>query len=418
MSAKKHRIPYFLLVVILVLGFGAGVFGSYVGGMIFIQPNGLEGATEQQVTKKAQHVEEVLPESAVIDVAEELSNSVVSVVATQDVEYVARDPFSVFRDPFGDPFFNNFFESPQPQQDEPEVRRERRQVSAGTGFIVSSEGMILTNKHVVDREKADYTVIFSDKSEYKAEVVTRDPTNDIAVLQIIETDKKDFVPVKFVPQTQNVKVGQMVVAIGNALGQFENTVTLGVISATERSIVAGGGTSSPESLRQLLQTDAAINPGNSGGPLVNLQGEVLGINTAIAGNAEGIGFAIPVDSEWFANLSGQIEQHGRIVKPFLGVRYQMITPELNEQFALGVDHGAWLRGDDDLPAVIADTPAAEAGLKGGDIVLKVNDTEVSLEQDLALLISMYNPDDTLVFTILRDGKEQEIQVRLGEWSEE
>lgn len=221
--------------------------------------------------------------------------------------------------------------------------------------------------------------------------------------------------VKFISDLQNIEVGQMVVAIGNALAEFDNTVTAGVVSAKGRDITAGGGMgTNVERLKGLLQTDASINPGNSGGPLVALSGDVIGMNTAIASNAQGIGFAIPLDEKIINRILNQVQQYGHIVRPYLGVRYVMITPEMNKQSNLGTDTGAWIKADNDLPAVVSGTPAAKAGLKGGDIVLKVNGKTLNNTYALQDAVAEYNPGDTITLTILRDGKQQDVKVLLEE----
>jgi len=394
----------------IAVAFLSGIFGSFVFSNFASTPLVEYSKTEEQT----EIFREVIPENAVSEIAEKYRESVVSIIGEKDLEIILRDPRNFFFD-FNDPFLDQFFSTPQ-NYSEPETKIERRKVGAGTGFMISGNGMILTNKHVVADGEADYTVIFADGEKFSAEVIARDPTDDLAVLQIKNSDEQKFLPVEFIKNSANVKVGQFAVAIGNALGQFDNTITLGVISANGRSITAGDGRGNSENLNQLLQTDAAINPGNSGGPLVNLQGEVVGVNTAIAGG-EGIGFAISLDSQKIEKILSQIEEFGKILKPFLGVRYQLVSPELNDELELGSDFGAWLHGDNDLPAVIADTPAAEAGLRGGDIILEVEGEKIDSKNPLADILNNYSPNDQIEFTILRDGKKQKIEVVLGEWEE-
>lgn len=412
---QQNNLRNLAVIAIAAVIFGMG--GGYLESQIFSPtPTPIEKTSPQ--TEKQTNM--VLPENAVINVADDFRDSVVSIIGEKDVEYVMNNPRSFF---LNDPLFDQFFNNNIPGSDnsdiqQPQTQKQKKQIAAGTGFLVSADGLILTNKHVVSDATAQYTVFFADDKKYTAEVVSRDPTNDLAILKIKDAGDAKFKPVKLVSSQNNVKIGQFVVAIGNALGQFDNTVTLGVISATGRSIAAGDGSGSSENLSQLLQTDAAINPGNSGGPLVNLRGEVVGINTAVAGSAQGIGFALPLDSSKIEKILGQIKQYGKIVKPYLGVRYQLITPELNKASKLGSDTGAWIHGENDLPAVLPDTPASKADLRGGDIVLKVDGKEVNKDNLLADILNTYSPDDTVSFEILRDGKNQTIKVTLGEWKDE
>ena len=400
------------IALFVAVAFVGGIFGSFIF-VDFAPTPPTENSESEKIPREI--VREILPENAVSEVADEYRDSVVSVVGEKDLEIMLRDPRNFFFN-FGDPFFDQFFDNSQ-NYSEPEIKKERQQIGAGTGFVVAEDGTILTNKHVVADAEAEYTVIFADGTKFAAEVVARDPTDDLAILKIQNAEGQKFAPVEFVPDSENIRVGQFAVAIGNALGQFENTVTLGVISASGRSITAGDGRGNSENLNQLLQTDAAINPGNSGGPLVNLSGEVVGVNTAIAGG-EGIGFAIPLDAAKIQKMLAQIAEFGKILKPFLGVRYQLISPELNSELQLGSDSGAWLHGENDLPAVIADTPAAAAGLRGGDIILEVDGEKVDSQNPLADILNQYSPDDELEFTILRDGREEKLKVILGEWDAE
>lgn len=401
----------------VILAFFAGIFGSFVFTH-FNQPN---LPTENTSTPPTETIREILPENAVSAISEKYHDSVVSVVGEKELALIINNPNSFFFN-FNDPLFNQLFGQPQqtPQDQNGDnsdsATGQKQQVSAGTGFVVSADGMILTNKHVVADTGADYTVVFADGTKFAVDVVTRDPTSDFAVLKIKEPGEQKFTPVEFVANADQITIGQFVVAIGNALGQFDNTLTLGIISASGRSITAGDGRGSAETLSQLLQTDAAINPGNSGGPLVNLDGKVLGINTAIA-SGEGIGFAIPLDATKIGKMLDQIQKYGKIVKPYLGVRYQLITPELNTELKLGSDSGAWLKGENDLPAVIADTPAAKAGLKGGDIILEIEGAKIDEQNPLADILNNYSPNDEVTFTILRDGRTEQLKVKLGEWSD-
>lgn len=230
-------------------------------------------------------------EQKVISVARKASPAVVSIVATKDLVFIERGQINPFQDFCDDPFFHQFLggQCSLPSQP-PRQRTEKRQVSAGTGFIVSADGLILTNKHVIDISGADFTVITSDDKRYLVQVLAKDPNQDLAVLKI----EAAGLPVLPLGDSAKLQTGQSVIAIGNALGQFSNTVSKGVVSGLSRSITATSG-SGTERLEEVIQTDAAINPGNSGGPLLNLTGEVIGVNTAIVQGAQNIGFAIPIN---------------------------------------------------------------------------------------------------------------------------
>jgi len=415
MASKNNSWKAIMGVIVLSFVFGVGgslVSDQYVLPYLYrtLYPQYVNDAMNSgRVIVEPTKVIEREAQSSIISTVKEVSPSVVSIVVTKELTTYYNNPYDLF---FNDPFFG------YPRQPSNEPKTERRTVGGGSGFIVTSDGLVLTNKHVVDDEKADYTIITKDGTEYRGEVVTKDPINDMAIVRMKTKDnaKVDNMPVvRFTSNVEQIEVGQMVVAIGNALAEFDNTVTAGVVSAKGRNISASNGMqSSVEVLKGLIQTDASINPGNSGGPLVNLSGEVIGMNTAVASNAQGIGFAIPLDEPTITKTLNQIKQYGRIVRPFLGVRFVPVTPQLNEQFNLGTDTGAWIRSDEDLPAVVADTPAAKAGLKGGDIVLKINGESLTADAGLQELIGKYNPGDTITLLIMRDGREMEIKVVLEE----
>ena len=271
------------------------------------------------------------------------------------------------------------------------------QSGAGTGVIISGDGYILTNNHVVGNSKSA-TVMLDDGTVYEnVEVVGSDPLNDIAFMKI--KDAKDL-PTVTLGDSSTVKVGQQVVAIGNALGQYQNTVTTGILSGVGRPVTAGSESGGQqENLVDLLQTDAAINSGNSGGPLVNMAGQVIGINTAIVADANNIGFSIPINS-----TKGLIEgllKTGEVKRAFLGVNFINITPSVAKELKLSVTEGAYVFGDN---AVSPNSPAAKAGIEKGDIITKINDNQIGRSQGLSTIIGMYRPDTKVAITILRDGK--------------
>jgi serine protease Do len=289
-------------------------------------------------------------------------------------------------------------------------------VSAGTGIIISNSGIILTNRHVVPAGTQTVSVTLSDGTEIKdVEVLGRTSNSDsldVAFLKIKDAKGKKLTPAT-IGDSSKVVVGDTVVAIGNALGQFQNTVTSGIISGYGRSVQASSSTGdSAENLDDLFQTDAAINEGNSGGPLVNMNGQVVGLNTAIAGGAQNIGFAIPMN-----NITGLIKQvmgTGKLARPFLGVRYVLLTDDYAFQFNLNTKRGAYIApSTDGTSSVITGSPADKAGLKEKDIITKVNGITISETHSLLSLLGQHQPNDVVALTVLRDGKSLTIKVILG-----
>ena len=275
----------------------------------------------------------------------------------------------------------------------------------GTGFIITNDGLIVTNKHVAQAGD-NLKVLTADGKNYDAKVVALDPTNDLAILKIEATG----LPVVEMSDSDSIQIGQWVIAIGNALGELQNTVTVGVISARERQLTAGAGASA-EQLSNLFQTDAAINSGNSGGPLVNLAGQVVGINTAVAGNAQGIGFAIPVNQ--VKQAIDSYKKTGKIIKPMLGVRYVSVTQEVMNQLNLSVNYGALVIAPQGQAAVVDGSPAKLAGLKTNDIVLEFNNERIDETHTLTSLIAKYQPGDEVTIKYLRDKIENTIPLKLG-----
>lgn len=279
--------------------------------------------------------------------------------------------------------------------------------AAGTGMIVTKDGYIMTNKHVV-RGAQKVSVITSEGKTYDdVSIVGTDPLNDIAFLKIKDVSN---LPAVTLGDSKTVRTGQNVIAIGNALGQYQNTVTSGIISGLGRPVVASDGASSSESLSDLLQTDAAINAGNSGGPLLNSAGQVIGINTAVAQDAQSIGFSIPIGAA--KGVLSHLVKTGKLERAFIGVQYISITPEVQARYKLGVSQGDYIKTDSGS-AIRKDSPADIAGLKDDDIIVKVNDQAVEAGKGVSTLIGEYEPGDTVQLTLLRDGKTITKDVKLA-----
>jgi serine protease Do len=293
-------------------------------------------------------------------------------------------------EPFWD-FFEKFF---------PEMPRDFTQRSLGTGFIIDAKGLVLTNEHVVkNADKIKVKMAGQDGKEYTATVKGRDPQTDLALLQI---DSKDTFPFLTLGDSDKIRVGDWVVAIGNPFG-LGHTVTQGIISAKGRIIGAGR-------YDNFLQTDAAINPGNSGGPLLNLEGEVVGINTAIVATGQGIGFAIPTNM--VKDIIEQLETKGKVIRGMLGVQVQVVTPEIAKAFGLAEPHGAL------VAEVHADTPAEKAGLKREDIIVEYNGQPIKEMNELPRLVAATPPGTKATVKVLRDGKEKSFPITVTELKEE
>jgi serine protease Do len=366
-----------------VLVFVAGGIGG-VGGVLLFSANngkiaeklGIKDFSSISIPTKQKIVIE--ESSAIIDATNKVSASVVSITTKKTVQSI-----------YG------AYESE----------------GAGTGFIITSDGLILTNKHVVSDTAAAYTVVTQDGKIYDATVQSLDSVNDLAVVKI---DARGLTAVEL-GDSDELKVGQWVIAVGNSLGKFQNSVTAGVVSAKDRKIQASdsnGG--SAETLSDLLQTDAAINPGNSGGPLVNLAGQVIGINTAVASEAQGIGFAIPINAAKSAIES--IKKTGRIIRPYLGVRYFEITPAVAKQNSLTVDYGALVQRGTNLTdfAVVPGSPADKAGIIENDIITQINGDKIDVNNSLISLVQKYLVGDDIKLKVISKGKEKEVTIKLEE----
>lgn len=283
-------------------------------------------------------------------------------------------------------------------------------VGGGSGFIVSPDGLILTNKHVVADAKAEYTVILSDGRKLPAQVLSRDPVNDVAILKV--TNGK--LPAVALAKSNRLDLGTQVIAIGNALGIFKNTVSAGIVSGLSRAIDAKEDDQhAPHELRGLIQTDAAINPGNSGGPLVNLSGEAVGVNTAMVSNAENISFAIPISAA--RRDLADLKRYGRIRRPTMGLRYLVIDERLAERMKLSARYGALVVPESPHdPGVVPGGPADRAGIREGDIVLTINGTKITPDHTIQDALENLAAGAVATLTVARSGKERTVRATLAE----
>lgn len=356
----------------------------------------------------------VSEESQTINVVKQDASAVVSILASQKVSNVQQCrqdlPSSL------PPELQKFFAAPSQTDCQTSTGTTLQRVGAGSGFLVSADGYIVTNKHVVDTKNGQYTVILNDSAhagqEVRAHLVQTDPHNDIAILKI---ENISGLPFLTFGNSDNLQVGQTAIAIGYALGQFNNSVSKGVISGLMRDVEAqGSDPSQVEQLRGVIQTDAAINPGNSGGPLLDMSGKVVGMNVATA-DAQGIGFAIPgnlVKRDFDAVIAGKKLSDIKI--PFIGVRYQSITMELQANKKLPYSYGMLVvKGDKDQPAVVPGSPADKAGIKESDIILEADGKQLNENYMLSEVVNRHNVGDTIQLQIYRNGQVSNVNITLS-----
>ncbi|MFA5954120.1 MAG: trypsin-like peptidase domain-containing protein [Patescibacteria group bacterium] len=417
-ESKSLFIAVFL--VSFLVGAASGALFGVVGATVL---NDTFGTTLAQLTHPGQLVSKNKDTGTVADSAEnrqggvveavrKLKPAVVSIVIMKDVPQVPSNaaPFGFFNGPFFGNFFGQVPTPSQPPSSDSSGGTQKQEVGGGTGFFVTSDGLIVTNKHVVADESAEYTVLLNDGRKLSAKVLARDPANDLAVVKV---EGSNFPTVTF-GDSDKLELGQTAIAIGNALGEFRNTVSVGVISGLARSITASGSAFGTEQLSGVVQTDAAINAGNSGGPLANLNGEVVGINTAMASNGQNIGFAIPANE--VKQVVDSVKKNGRIIRPFLGVRYVIIDDALAKKNQLPVSYGALIvRGETSTDfAVTPGSPADKAGLKENDIILEIGSTRIDTDHTLSTLIAQHTVDEQVPLKVMTAGKERMVTVTLVE----
>ncbi len=338
--------------------------------------------------------------SPIIKIAKKVCPAVITIIISKDLPKV--DGFYLM--PFGEKGMIM-----------PKFKKGKKQVTkigGGSGFIISPDGYLLTSSHVVSDPEADYTIIISPEEKYPAKVLARDPINDIAILKI-NNHTKNFPSLKL-GDSSRVELGEEVVAVGNALGEFHDTISSGIVSGLSRYIQANDSLSRhSERLRGLIQTDAAINPGNSGGPLINMESKVIGINTAMVAGAQNIGFAIPIN--YAKKDLKEVKEYGRILIPFLGIKYVLLSRELAEKNNLPVDYGALIvREMLGEPPIIKGSSAAKAGLKEFDIILEIDNQKITIDNPLSSILQGHKIGDKIKIKILRDKKEFLLEATLKE----
>jgi serine protease Do len=414
---QKKGMPKFSIIIILAI-FLSSVFGAIFGFMAGNISKNIPALQKFQLGKnqnqssqsslQAERQQVTNEDNLVTDLVQKSIPAVVSIVISKNVSVLQNQNF--FNDPFG------FFSNPNGNggssgNNSNNSGTQKQTIGGGSGFFVSSNGMIVTNKHVVEDASADYTVITNDGKEYPAKILARDPAMDLAVIKI---DGDNF-PVLDLGDSDSAKIGQTIISIGNSLGQFSNTVTKGIISGLKRNVTAGSDSSgSSEQLSNIIQIDAPINPGNSGGPLLDLDGNVIGINVAMAQGAENIAFSIPINQ--VKKVIEQVKSNGKISVPFLGVRYVIVGDSLQKQNNLPFDYGALvLRGQTITDfAVVPGSPADKAGIVENDIILEANGQKIDNSNPLSNVLNNFGATDTITLKIWHKGNTKDIQVQLQE----
>lgn len=405
---QPSRIFLLSTVTSIVLGGAAGIGGAYyvLNPHVVSQRLPMPTSTSTSVTLPVPVTN--IDEQQTKEVVERVSPAVVSINISKEF-----DPYSTSsRD-----FFSQLFDTPQdffssPPTSSSTKKGSKQRVGGGSGFLVSSDGYIVTNKHVVADTDAEYTVVMQDQKTYPATVIALDPSLDLAIMKI---EGANF-PWIELGNSEEATVGQTVIAIGNALAEFQNTVTKGIISGLNRHLEVGLG-SDAGVIEQAIQTDAAINFGNSGGPLLDLAGKVVGMNTAISESAQSLGFALP--SNVISHAFESVRKNGRIVRPWLGIRYIQIDEEVAEKNKLAQDYGVLISKGatkSDL-AIIPGSPANKAGLVENDIILECNGQKLDGTRSLSSLIAAFDPGQQVSLKILHEGQEKTIQVTLEERKE-
>jgi len=398
----------------LILHFQTEIFGYFAEKYILSsrnlssnQDDDTNNITEKIIEKQSIFTQEYF----IVDAVKKTNPAVVSIIISKEIPTyeVIIDPNNQ-KNVFGEIFPNFPFDiTPQYRQN----GTEKKEIGGGSGFFVTSDGLIVTNRHVVEDKEAFFTVFTNDGKSHEATVIARDPILDIALIKI---EGVGF-PYLSLGNSDSLLAGQTVIAIGNALGEFSNTVSVGVISGLSRSVTAGSSFGKAELLDHVIQTDAAINPGNSGGPLLDLSGRVIGVNVAVVQGSQGVGFALPINS-----VKGAIESvkaTGKIIRPYLGVRYLAINSEVQVANNLTVDYGVLIKAGSspsDL-AIILGSPADKAGLMENDIILEVDGVKITEKNSLASIIRQKKVGQTVTLRVLSKGVTKTVKAILEVFKE-
>ncbi|MBW7954239.1 trypsin-like peptidase domain-containing protein [Candidatus Gracilibacteria bacterium] len=385
----------FIIVLIMFSSLVSGLIGSYIF-LYFISPelNNVRYETiTKEITKNGKNITITNLESEVTKLAKTAGVSVVNIIIKKDIDLYRRDPYGFFQEKVG---------------------TTERKIGGGSGFFVSKDGIIMTNKHVVYDKDAKYTVITNEGKEYDAKVLALDPLTDLAIIKIEGENNKNFKVLPIIDDSKYIDIGQFVIAIGNALGEFQNSLSFGVISGKNRSIIASGNSMGSEELNGLLQTDAAINPGNSGGPLLNLAGEIIGINTAISGDGQGLGFSIPLSKKKIDFILSSIKKYNEIKRPLIGINYIVLNPEISKEYGLNTNYGAYIPKEKD--SILYGSMAQKSGIVAGDIILEVDGIQINTKNSILGVIQNKIPGDLIKLKVLKDnGDIKDINLELGEY---
>ncbi len=374
------KILSWIIVFLSLLGW---IVGSFIGQKIYSTNGAVPKNTNVVKTEKSIQITDL--QNTITGLVKNVSPSVVSIIIKKDLTLYRSDVFWFFQEPVG---------------------TVRQKVGGGTGFFITKDGKIITNKHVVIDETAEYVVITNDGKEYEAQVLARDPITDLAVVQV--QSKKEFTPLEFISKNDDINIWEFAIAIGNALAEFQNSVSFWVVSGKNRSIADQN-----VHLSGLLQTDAAINPGNSGGPLLNLDTKVIGINTAIVNGSEGLWFALALNKEKVDFMLSSIKKYGEIKKPFIWIWTIALSPRVSQQLWVKQESGALI--SEDGGGIVTGSQAEKAGLQVWDVITQIDGEKIDIRNDLPSMIQNKIPGDTIRLEVIdTKGNTKNVDIVLGE----